>query len=161
MTKFKAFNKTVIMLLVFTMSIFLFMGCQSKNSASSQNSAQSSNGRGNFNKDAMKKRYEDNLQQLVKDGTITQDQSNKILDSLTANMGNMGGRRGPQNNQGNQQNNNQQNGNGNNQTSRPRNNPLSKLVSDGVITQQQADKVMEGLRGNRQNSNNQNNVSNQ
>lgn len=155
-TKFKTFSKTVIMLLVFTMSIFLFMGCQSKNGTSTQNSAQSSNGRGNFNKDAMKQRYQNSLQALVKDGTITQDQSNKILDSLTTNMNNFGGRRGSQNNQGNQQNNN-----GNNQTSRPRSNPLSKLVSDGVITQQQADKIMENLRGNRQNPNNQNNVSNQ
>lgn len=144
------------------MSIFMFAGCQGKNSTSSQNSAQGSNGRGNFNKDDMKKIYEDNLQALVKDGTITQDQSNKILDSLTTNMGNMGGRRGTQNNQGNQQNNNEQNSNGGNQTSTPRTNPLSELVSDGVITQEQADKVMEGLRGgNRPNANNENNVSNQ
>lgn len=160
MAKFRTFNKIAIMLLVLTMSAFLIIGCQSKNNGSSQNSS-SSNGRRTFNADAVKQRYEQDLQALVKAGTITQDQSTKILDSLTANMNNMGQGRRRTNNQGNSQNNTTQGNGNNNQTGKPRNNPLSKLVSDGVITQEQADKVMQGLRGNRQNSNNQSSQSNQ
>ncbi|MFT8314923.1 MAG: hypothetical protein ABF633_11875 [Clostridium sp.] len=160
MAKFRTFNKIAIMLLVLAMSAFLIMGCQSKNSGSSQNSS-GSNGRRTFNADAVKQRYEQDLQALVKAGTITQDQSTKILDSLTANMNNMGQGRRRTNSQGNSQNNTAQGNGKNNQTGTPRNNPLSKLVSDGVITQEQADKVMQGLRGNRQNSNNQSNQSNQ
>lgn len=148
----KISSKVVVILLTLTMSVFLFAACN-KSTASSQNSGQNSTGRRQFNKDAMKQRYQNSLQALVKDGTITQDQSNKILDTLTANIDNMGrGGRRP-NNQGNNQNNGGQNNNGYNQTSRSRNNPLGKLVSDKVITQDQADKVMNALRPNRQNQN--------
>ncbi|MDF2678440.1 MAG: hypothetical protein K0Q97_2792 [Bacillota bacterium] len=150
----KNLNKAVVILLAFTMSMFLFAGCQGKSATSSQNSTQNSAGGKKFDKNATKQNYQNKLQALVKDSTITQDQSNKILDKLTTNMNNdgRGGRR--QNNSGNQQNNAQQNANGNNQTSRPRNNPLSGLVSNKVITQDQADKVMNALRPNRQNQNN-------
>jgi polyhydroxyalkanoate synthesis regulator phasin len=157
--RFKDFKKLIIILLTLSMSMFLFAGCQS-NSTSSKNSSQSSSGGKKFNKDEIKKRYEDKLQAFVKDGTINQDQSNKILDSLTGDINNRGGNRRKQNNEGNNQNNSQENNSGANETNRPRNNPLSKLVSDGVITQQQADKIMEGLRGNGRSSNNNSNESN-
>ena len=161
-------NSIAAFSLVVSMSLFLFTGCQSKSSESNskQASAKSSSVDGNQstkgrpNADEMKKRMEDNINTLVADGTINQSQGDKILEALTANTQRFNGDKKPQDNkQNNQQNtpqndNNNNNGSGNNtQYSRQngntgRNNALSKLVSDGVITQAQADAVMQKIRGN-------------
>lgn len=149
------------------MSIFLLTGCQSKSSESSskQASAKSSNVDGNQstkgrpNADEMKKRMQDSISTLVVDGTINQSQGDKILEALTANTQRFNGDKKPQDNKQNNQQNTPQNKNNNNSSgnntqysrqngSAGRNNSLSKLVSDGVITQAQADAVMQKIRGN-------------
>lgn len=167
MKKFKSFSKIVALLMVVTACIALFSGC-GNSTASAQSSNAASNNQKKFNKDDVKKRYEEKLQALVKDNTITQDQSNKILGALTSNINN--GRPGRKNNDANSNNANEAENatnKNNNGTGRTRNNPLSKLVEDKVITQDQADKVMNSIRegmGNRRNSNNTNgngNISNQ
>jgi competence protein ComGC len=113
---------------------------------------------------------EENIKSLVSDGTITQSQADKILEALTQNPGGFGGQRrsggnqqtdgqnGQQNGQGNSSQNGNQNDNQNGNQNWQRNNndgqngqrnsALSKLVTDGVITQAQADAVMEKIKGN-------------
>lgn len=157
--KFRLLNNAAVFLLIVSASLFLFTGCQNKNnqnstdqtntSYSNVNGSQSNNGRPNA--DEMKKRMQDNINSLVKDGTINQNQANKILEELTANTQRFNGEKRPQNNQQSTQQNTQQNNPNNNQANkqnRQRNNRLSKLVSDGVITQAQADAVMQKIRGN-------------
>lgn len=157
MKKSNFFSKTMVTLVAVSMSVFLFAGCQSKSNDNS--TAQTTNNTTQSSKKPdpaqMKQRMQDNLKALVTAGTITQAQSDKILEALTANTGKKDDQGKSQNNaqnnnQNNQQSNNQQ---GNNQN-RPRNNPLSKLVSDGTITQAQADAVMQKIRGNFNRKNN-------
>lgn len=121
MTKFKTFNRAVVILLSFTMSVFLFGGCN-RNVSNYQNSAKNLT-KENVNKDAIKKNYENALQTLVNDATITKDQANKVLTSLMANINNVG-----------------------EQSIEKQNDNLNKLVRDGVITRQQADKIMDALK---------------
>lgn len=137
--------KLAAVLLVFGLLAFSFAGCGSKNS----NNSTSGNRRG-FNQAEMKQRYSDELKKLVSSGTINQTQSDKILAALTT--GRQGGFNRKQNGgQGNStQSGNQSSSQNNGQSSsRQRFNPLSKLVQDGTITQQQADTVWQNLRGNR------------
>jgi polyhydroxyalkanoate synthesis regulator phasin len=149
------FSKTMLTLVAVSMSAALFAGCQSKASSttasqSSSSTTQSSTTQNSKRPDPaqMKQRMEDNLKALVTAGTITQAQSDKILEALTANNQNKDNQ---VNSKNNQQNSNQQ---GNNQN-KQRYNPLSKLVSDGTITQAQADAVMQKIRGNRHGNNGQ------
>lgn len=156
----KKIYKITTVLLVFAVITLLFAGCQNNN-ASAQTSG---NGRG-FNQAQMKQRYSDKLKELVTNGTINQTQSDKILTALTTQMQN-GFKRSQNNGQGNSQsgnqsnsqNSNQSNGQGN-QQNRQSFNPLTKLVQDGTITQQQADTVWQSLRANR-NGNSNNTVNN-
>ena len=148
------------------------------------------------NLDQFKQRLENNIKPLVDDKTLTQEQADKIVAALTENMQGFGGRQrndqsnqGGQNNNQNSQNGSQSNGQGNTQNnnqgnaqngqnnSQNRQNgranqesiALSKLVTDKVITQAQADAVMQKIRGNfnrpqnnqnQQNNNNNNNNNN-
>lgn len=147
MKKGKKFFKLTTILLVFGLVIFSFVGCGS--SSSDKNTSPNKRG---FNADKMKQRYEGKLKELVSNNTITQAQSDKILNALTT--GRQGNFNRRQNNgQGNNQNSNQNNTqsgtqNGSGQGNRQNFNPLSKLVEDGTITQQQADTVWQSLRGN-------------
>lgn len=173
MKKIGLLNKAIIFLLMISISLTIFTGCQSKSSQDNTSQASNSSNQGDTsntkkpNLDEMKKRMEDNISSLVKDGTINQTQADKIVDALTANAQNFNGQRRSSNNQQNSQQNNQQakeqnNGEGNNKQNKPRNNRLSKLVSDGVITQAQADAVMQKIRGNSARpQGNQSNQSNQ
>ncbi|MBV7273567.1 hypothetical protein I6U48_11665 [Clostridium sp. PL3] len=152
MKKSNFFSKTMVTLVAVSMSVFLFAGCQSK--SNDNNTAQAANNTTQNSKKPdpaqMKQRMQDNLKALVTAGTITQAQSDKILEALTTNTGKKDDQGKSQNNT---QNNNQNNQQGNNQN-RQRTNPLSKLVSDGTITQAQADAVMQKVRGNFNRKNN-------
>lgn len=122
MTEFKTFNKTIIILLILTMSIFLFIGCNNKNTSNYQNSTKKSTEK-KVDKDLIKKSYEGALEKLVSDAIITKNQANKILTALMVTVNN-----------------------GKEESIENQNNALNKLVSDGVITRYQADKVMDALR---------------
>lgn len=122
MTEFKTFNKTITILLILTMSIFLLIGCNNKNTSNYQNSTKKLTEK-KIDKDLIKKNYEGVLEKLVSDSIITKNQSNKILTALMGTVNN-----------------------GNEESIEKQNNALNKLVSDGVITRHQADKVMDALR---------------
>lgn len=179
MKKHMLFSKLFILSLSAVISMSILAGCQSKNTASAKqgtNNGQSQNRQ--FNAEDMKKRMEENINSLVADGTINQSQADKIIEALTSNPQGFGGN-GQRNKQNGQQNNGQnnaqnpqqnnaqdnQNNNGQNRQNRQGNNALNKLVTDGVITQAQADAVMQKIRGNfnrnQNNSNNQKNQNNQ
>lgn len=184
MKKHMLFNKIFILSLSAVISMGILAGCQSKNTASAkQGTNKGQNKNRQFNAEDMKKRMEENINSLVADGTINQSQADKIIEALTSNPQGFGGngQRNKQNGQKNngenngqnaqqnnaqnpQQNNGQdnQNNNGQNKQNRQGNNALNKLVTDGVITQAQADAVMQKIRGNfNRNQNNTNNQNNQ
>ncbi|MFL0197814.1 hypothetical protein ACJDU8_19915 [Clostridium sp. WILCCON 0269] len=142
MKKHNLFSKATLYLVAISMSMFLFAGCQSnKNTASaSQTTSNSTQSSSKPNAEQRKKQMQDSIQPLVTAKTITQDQANKILEALTT----------PVNGNGQ---NNQQNNNKNSSQNKMRNNGLTKLVSDGVITQTQADAVMQKIRGSFQHKN--------
>ncbi|HEY5562313.1 MAG TPA: hypothetical protein VIK72_11270 [Clostridiaceae bacterium] len=145
--------KVIGLVVIFSVSLASFTGCGAKKVASttkaSQNGAFAAN---------MKQRITDAIKPLVDDKTITIDQSNKIVEGLSANTGNFSAQRpSGQNGQGT---NPGGTGNGTKRTpsqggatgganagggfSRQGNlytTGLSKLVSDKAITQAQADKV--------------------
>lgn len=163
--KMKKFNKIAVVLAILSMTLFLFAGCQSKDSSDSGNGGTAQ--RKTFDKSTMEKNYKDKLAALVKDGTINQDQSGKILTALTArfdkkshgNGGQAGGNTAK--NSGNSTGGNPPNGNGGGQ-GKGSFSPLSELVTQKVITQAQADTVTKSVMGNRQNGgNNQNGQGNQ
>jgi major membrane immunogen (membrane-anchored lipoprotein) len=168
-------NKALLLSLSAVISMSILAGCQSKNAKANtakQGTTKGQRQNGQLNTGDMKKKMEENLNSLVADGTINQSQADKILEALTANPQGFGGNR-QKNNQNGNQNNGQQNGqqnngenkqNSNNQNKKG-NNALNKLVTDGVITQVQADAVMQKIRGslnrNQNNPSNQNNQNNQ
>ncbi|MFT8315857.1 MAG: hypothetical protein ABF633_16665 [Clostridium sp.] len=121
MRRFRILNNTVIIVSILAMSMFLAGGCN-KNISSSQNTAQKL-ARKAPTKDTLRKDYEDRIQPLVNDATITRDQSNKVLDYLTASLDTL-----------------------TKESIQKQNITLDKLVNDKVITQQQADKIINALR---------------
>jgi hypothetical protein len=191
--KYSFTSKTAALLLAVSLPITVFAGCQNKNTTANAASKQAGNSSNNGsrrqngtapNLDQFKQRMADNIKSLVDDKTITQEQADKIVAALTENMQNFGGQNKQQNNnqnnqndsqsdgQGNSQNNNQgntQNGQNNGQNrqngrANQESSALNKLVTDKVITQAQADAVMQKIRGNfnrpQNNQNQQNNNNN-
>lgn len=172
MIKNKLLHKFILAVLTVSMSITFFTGCKSSSSnsngtekigATSSTADKTSNKNGK-NSEEMKKNITDTINSLVTAGTINSDQGNKIIDSLTT----MGRNRNNTDNNNNNNNNNNSKANNNNSGSKDKNqnrqsfNPLSKLVEDKTITQEQADAVMQKLRdsgayGSRQNGKNPNN----
>lgn len=142
MRKFNIFGNVVALLLIVSMTAILFAGCQSNENKATQTASAGANA------DQRKKQMQDNISSLVTDGTINQSQADKIVEVLTTNTQRPSG----QNNaQGNAQKNLQENIQSNTQGStqnRQTNSPLNKLVSDGTITQVQADAVMQKIGGN-------------
>lgn len=147
------FSKILICITAASMAMFLMVGCGSSTAGNngngnSTNTAQKSN---RFDPAQMKKRMQDNIQPLISNGTITQAQADKIIEAMTnrpAGNRQNNSQNGSQSNQQNNGQSNQQNNNQGGQQNRQRTNPLSKLVSDGVITQAQADAVMQKIQGN-------------
>ncbi|GLC30830.1 hypothetical protein [Clostridium omnivorum] len=168
MKKHMLFNKIFILSLSAVISMGILAGCQNKNTASAkQGTNKGQNKNRQFNAEDMKKRMEENINSLVADGTINQSQADKIIEALTSNPQGFGGngQRNKQNGQKNNGENNGQDNQNNNGQNRQGNNALNKLVTDGVITQAQADAVMQKIRGNftrnQNNTNKQNNQNNQ
>lgn len=152
MKKSKFFRKTLIALVVVIMSVGLFAGCQSKDNSGGADQTANNNTQSSKRPDPeqMKKRMQDNIKSLVSDGTITQAQADKIVEVMTTNNR----KKDSQGNQQNSNSNNNQSSNQNNNQNRPRNNALNELVSNGTITQAQADAVMQKIRGNSAHKNN-------
>lgn len=154
MKKYIRTKKLILIFSILTIMLLTLAGCQSKSNSTVQASNGKTFSRKGFNPQQMKQKMEDGLKALVADGTITQSQSDKILAALSTNSYSGRGQRTNNSNNNNQSsgtnNNSQSNNNSqaNNGQNRQRFNPLSKLVSDGVITQTQADAVMQKLRGN-------------
>jgi competence protein ComGC len=150
------FKNIVICLIMVCMSAVAFIGCQSKSTTSSTSkSTTSSTNKSTASSDDRKTQIQNNIKSLVTDGTITQSQSDKIVAALTSN---------PTGNQQGGQPSGQPNSNSKpsgkpsdnqNKGQKPQNSPLSKLVSDGTITQAQADAVMKKLGKGSQGSNGQ------
>lgn len=147
--KIKLVNKQLIFLLIFSLSFFVFAGCQNK-SAANNNSGNTANNR-SFNADAMKKKMQDSINPLVANKTITQDQEDKIVAaSIPTNTQKNSGQRNSQSKQ-NSQPNNQQVGQPNGAQGARTNRQsasLTKLVTDKVITQAQADAVSQAIKAN-------------
>lgn len=143
MRKCNFLNKTTVRLFAISMCIFLFAGCQSNNNKQAASNNTQNRSTWNSNRpstEQMKKRIQDGVQSLVTAGTITQNQADKIVTAYTTRPTGNGQNKAQDNKKDNQQGNNGQN--------RRRNNPLSELVSDGIITQAQADAVVQKMRGN-------------
>lgn len=137
----KAISKITIILVLISMSVFLFAGCKGKDTSTQANGK--AQGRGNFDPAAMKTRYEEALKGLVTDNTITQAQSDKVLEAMTKNIPSSGTK--PTGKDTTNKQNTTQQGNGQN---KQRPNQLAELVTSKVITQAQADTITEKLRGN-------------
>ncbi|MDT8718972.1 hypothetical protein IAI10_20165 [Clostridium sp. 19966] len=162
MKKGKLISAVISLIIVGSIPMVAFFGC-SKSSSSDKNQtaqANSSGKRGNFDPSQRKTQIESGLKELVTAGTITQAQSDKILEALTSNMGNGGQRSSGSSESGsNSGNNGNSNSNSNNNSGSSKGsgqrrgggnfkNPLSDLVSSGVITQDQADAVMKKVFSN-------------
>ena len=149
--KYINIKRTALILLLISFSLFLFVGCKSKtNEATTSGTPQK---RGNFDPAVMKTRYEDALKALVSDGTITQIQSDKVLEAMTKNVPKDGAGNPPQIKEGAPKDGKDKPSDGQN---RGRNNSLSGLVTSGDITQAQADTIMQKLRGDFKPSQDQN-----
>jgi polyhydroxyalkanoate synthesis regulator phasin len=137
MKKSNFFSKSVICLVAVSMSVVLFAGCQSK--AASTTAADTTKQTTTATKpsaDEMKKQTQESMKTLVTAGTITQAQSDKIVEALTANRGNKSGEKKQKSDQQSTD------------KSKTRTSPLSKLVTDGTITQAQSDAVMAKMKEN-------------
>lgn len=147
-------------LLIMSLCLFLLAGCKKNNDNAGNNQAP-----------GREMQYQQNiksgLDELVKDGTITQDQADKIETALSSMGGGFGRRNGngsrpegsgsapersgsrPDFNGSKPAGNWSSRANGSNSgTGNMRGfSPLSQLVTDGTITQQQADAVMQKIMG--------------
>ncbi|AWI05816.1 hypothetical protein [Clostridium drakei] len=149
MKKHTFLSKTVTCLLVLGVSMTLFAGCQSSNNSGNTNNTTQSTKKQNKNKlsaEQMKKKVQDSIQPLVTAGTITQAQADKIIAAYEARPAGNGQKNKPQDNQQSSQQESTQN--------KQKFNPLSKLVSDGTITQAQADAVTQKMKENSTHKNN-------
>lgn len=163
MEKHNHLKRIYMCLLAVSLTATLLTGCQSKAAASNAvqtNNGTAQSGRKRLSAADRKKQIEDSIKPLVSAGTITQAQADKIVAAMTE-------RNGAGNNQQGNQKNNQQNNQPNNQQNQSQNNakgqrfnPLSKLVSDGTITQAQADAVMQKIGGNFSHNGNKQNAPN-
>ena len=123
-------------------SIVISVGCSSKKVTTTQNTTNSQTRK--FDPAAMKTSYENVLKSLVTAGTITQAQSDKVLEAVTTNS--QGTRINKTAGTGNQNPANKPSG------TRLKNNQLSALVTSGVITQTQADTINQKIQEARKNS---------
>lgn len=155
MKKSSFFKKASFLFASVLMTAALFAGCSSSKTSKD---ASSSKPKKSFNSSQMKTRLKSSIDSLVKDGTITQSQEDQIVTALSSGFGqrrqnqNNNSGSGSNNQNGNQNNNGgqngQQKGNFQNGGHNFQNSALSKLVTDKVITQAQADKVTQAMSSN-------------
>ena len=148
-------KKITSILIVASMVMVLFVGCGSTKTDTTTNAntnATNSKTR-KFDTTAIKTLYSDTLKSLVTDGTITQVQSDQVLEAVTKNV--------PQDTETGKSAGTDKSSDKNKPTgTKPKNNRLSELVTSGVITQAQADtinqKVGEAMKSNQSNQSKQN-----
>lgn len=145
-------DKILISLLSITMVIFLFTGCgssgtnsQSKSTSNTSKETANTDNKAGNNED-MKQQMESDLKSLVTAGTITEEQSTKILEALTTKPDSDKQNKPADNSENTAEKSTEKNDQ--NKLESNENSPLSKLVSSGTITQTQADAVMNKLKEN-------------
>jgi predicted PurR-regulated permease PerM len=123
--KSKLIKKQLLFLLVFSLSLFIFAGCQSKSAVTTSSSNKTNK---SINIVTMKQKMQNSIKPLVANKTITQAQEDKIVTALTttnsqrSKSGQTNGTKGAKINK-----------------------QLTKLVSDKVITQAQANAVTKAI----------------
>lgn len=147
MRKFNYLNRLIAIMGIVAMSLIIFTGCGSANNqnTSKSNTDATTSTKKTFNTDEMKKKQQDEIKALVSDGTINQTQGDKILEVLTSNTQKFDGQKKTQDNQSKDT---KKTTTEDKTQNKQRVNPLSQLVTDGIITQAQADTVMTKTRGN-------------
>ena len=148
-------KKITSILIVASMTMVLFIGCGSTKTDTNTNATNSQTRKSDPT--AIKALYSDTLKALVTDGTITQAQSDQVLEALTKNVPQdteTGKSAGTDKSSGTDKPNgtDKTNGTGKPTGTKPKNNRLSALVTSGVITQAQVDtinqKVEEAMKSN-------------
>lgn len=149
----KSFRLAAVVAVTVSVAVLLvtLSGCSKKASASTASGVSAASGqkaRGNFGN--MQQRVKDGLSELVSAGTITQAQADKIQTVLTQNLGqrlqNAGGSGAPSGSGSRPQwNGSRPSGSGSGGRGGRQSQMLASLVSDGTITQEQADAVIQKL----------------
>lgn len=162
MKKHKFSGKMILALITVVMSTSLLFGCQSKSnnntstntsSGTNQTTSSSTQNSKSPNQEDMKKQMQEDIKSLVTAGTITQAQADKIIEALTpSDNSKKDSQQNPPQNPPQQNNNEGSNKDGN--QNKPKDGRLSKLVTDGTITQAQADAVMQKIKKNPVDKNN-------
>ena len=154
--KMKNAKKITSILILASMTMVLFVGCGSTKTDTTANTNTNATDSQTRKSDptAMKTLYSDTLKSLVTDGTITQAQSDQVLEAVTKNVPQNTGTdksSGTDKSKGTDK----TDGTGKSTGTKTKNNRLSELVTSGVITQAQADtinqKVGEAMKSNQSN----------
>lgn len=162
MVRIKPLAAAAALLLVVAVAAVGFAGCKKKASTASRTGRNF----GNFNPQDMEQQYKDGLNELVQAGTVTQSQADKIYTVLTERFSSMasgasrpsGSGGAPGNWAGGSQPSGSGSGgwkgggsgtSGGGMRGAGQSGMLSSLVSDGTITQAQADAVIQKLMGDR------------
>jgi competence protein ComGC len=144
-------KKITLILIIISTAVIMFVGCSSKKIDTTTNTNTTNSQTRKFDPTVTKALYSDTLKNLVTAGTITQEQSDKVLEALTKNVSQGTGINKPAGTT-NQNPANKPSGAGKPAGTRPKNNRLSALVTSGVITQAQADtintKISEAMKNN-------------
>ena len=149
-------KKITSILIVASMTMVLFVGCGSTKTDTTTNTNTNATTNSQTRKSdptAIKTLYSDTLKSLVTDGTITQAQSDQVIESVTKNV--------PQDTEtGKSAGTDKPKDTGKSTGTKPKNNRLSELVTSGVITQAQADtinqKIGEAMKSNKSSKSKQN-----
>ena len=148
-------KKITSILMVASMTMVLLVGCGSTKTDTTTNANTNATNSQTRKSDptAIKTLYSDTLKSLVTDGTITQAQSDQVLEAVTKNV--------PQDTEtGKSAGTDKSSGTDKSTGTKPKNNRLSELVTSGVITQAQADtinqKVGEAMKSNKSSQSKQN-----
>lgn len=148
-------KKITSILIVASMTMVLFVGCGSTKTDTTTNTNTNATNSQTRKSDptAIKTLYSDTLKSLVTDGTITQAQSDQVLEAVTKNV--------PQDTETDKSAGTDKSKNtGKSTGTKPKNNRLSELVTSGAITQAQADtinqKVGEAMKSNKSSQSKQN-----
>jgi hypothetical protein len=146
-------KKITSILMVASMTMVLLVGCGSTKTDTTTNTNTNATNSQTRKSDptAIKTLYSDTLKSLVTDGTITQAQSDQVLEAVTKNVPKdteTGKSAGTDKSSGTDK----SKGTDKSTGTKPKNNRLSELVTSSVITQAQADtinqKVGEAMKSN-------------